>query len=96
MPLGIFKTTKAYLYAWKYTFSYSPLVLWWPPLSHFKEKGVFFLTSPWFEHLFKITYNLPHTANGRCTKAVASRCLLYTMSYRPHCAPGVSGQAVAW
>ena len=61
MPLGISKTTKAYLLAWKYTFSYSPLVLWWPPLSHFKGKRVFFLTSPWFQHLFKITYNFPNT-----------------------------------
>ena len=61
MPLGISKTTKADLLAWKYTFSYSPLVLWWPPLSHFKRKGVFFLTSPWFQHLFKITYNFPNT-----------------------------------
>ena len=26
---------------WKSTFSYSPLVLWWPPLSHFRKKGFF-------------------------------------------------------
>ena len=26
---------------WKSTFSYSPLVLWWPPLSHFRKKGIF-------------------------------------------------------
>ena len=25
----------------KSTFSYPPLVLWWPPLSHFQEKGIF-------------------------------------------------------
>ena len=42
-------------------FFYSPLVLWWPPLSHFIGKRVFFLTSPWFQHLFKITYNFPNT-----------------------------------
>ena len=48
MPLGISKTTKAYLLTWKYTFSYSPLLLWWPPMTHFKEKRVFFLTFPWF------------------------------------------------
>ena len=26
---------------WKSTFSYSPFVLWWPPLSHLQEKGIF-------------------------------------------------------
>ena len=53
-------TTKANLLAGKYTFSYSPLVLWWPPLSHFKGKGEFFLTSPWIQHLFKFSYNIPN------------------------------------
>ena len=61
MPLGISKKPKAYLLAWKYTFSYSPLVLWWPSLSHLKGKGVVFFTSPWFQHLFQITYNFPNT-----------------------------------
>ena len=61
MPLGISKTTKGHLLALKYTFSYSPLVLWWPPLLHSKGKRVFFLTSPWFQHLLKITYNFPNT-----------------------------------
>ena len=28
---------------------------------------MFFLASPWFQHLFKITYNLPHAEKGRCT-----------------------------
>ena len=31
-------TTKLNLLAGKYIFSYSPLVLWWPLLSHFKGK----------------------------------------------------------
>ena len=60
MPLGLFITTKANLLAGKYTFSYSPLVLWWPPLSHFKGKREFFLASPWLQHLFKIFYNIPN------------------------------------
>ena len=38
-------TTKANLLAGKHTFSYSPLVLWWPPLLHLKGKREFFLTS---------------------------------------------------
>ena len=53
-------TTKANLFAGKYTFSHSPLVLWWPPLSHFKGKREFFLTSPWFQHPFKISHNIPN------------------------------------
>ena len=52
-------TTKANFLAGKYTFAYSPLVLWWPPLSHFQEKSKFFLTSPWLQHLFEISYNIP-------------------------------------
>ena len=60
MPLGLSVTTKANLLAGKYTFSYSHLVLWWPPLSHFKGKRKLFLTSPWLQHLFKISYNIPN------------------------------------
>ena len=60
MPLGLSITTKANLLAGKYTFSYSPLVLWWPPLSHFKGKREFFLASPWLSHLFQNSYNIPN------------------------------------
>ena len=60
MPLGLLMTTKANLLAGKYTYSYSPLVLWLPPLSHFKGKRKFLLASPWLQHLFKISYNIPN------------------------------------
>ena len=53
-------TTKVNLLAGKYTFSHSPLVLWWPPLSHFKGKRELFLTSPWLRYLFKISYTIPN------------------------------------
>ena len=46
MPLGLFITTKANLLAGKYTFLYSPLVLWWPPHG--------------FNIYFKISYNIPN------------------------------------
>ena len=59
MPLGIFKTTKADPKALKYPFSYSPLVLWWPTLSHFKEKGYFSWPS---DGLFCIFVKLPITS----------------------------------
>ena len=61
MPLGISKTTKTYLLTWKHTFSYSSSVLCWPALSHSKRNRVFFLTSPWVQHLSQITYNFPNT-----------------------------------
>ena len=61
MPLSLSITTKANLLAGKYTFSYSPLVLWWPALSHFKGKREFFLASPWLkQHLFEFSYNIPN------------------------------------
>ena len=60
MPLGLFITTKANLSAGKKAFSYSPLVLWRPPLSHFEGKREFFLASPWLQHLFEISYNIPN------------------------------------
>ena len=53
-------TTKANLLAGKHTFSHSPLVLWWPPLSHLKGKREFFLASPWLQHVYKISYNIPN------------------------------------
>ena len=60
MPLGLSITTKADLLAGKYTFSYSPAMLWWPPPSHFKEKREFFLATPWLQHLCKISHNMPN------------------------------------
>ena len=60
MPLGLLITTKANLLAGKYTFSYSPLMLWWPPLSHYKGKRKIFLASTGLQHLFKISYNFPN------------------------------------
>ena len=60
MPLGLSTTIKANLLAGKYAFSYSPLVLLWPPLSHFKGKREFFLASPWLQHLFEISYDMPN------------------------------------
>ena len=44
------------------------------------------LKTPCFQHLFKTTYNPPHTEKGRCTRAYASVCLVVTISYSPCCA----------
>ena len=63
LPSGLFVTTKANISAGKYTFSYSPLVLWWPSLSHVKGKREFFLASPWLQHLFNFSYNIPNIGN---------------------------------
>ena len=80
MPLGFSITTKANLSAGKYTFSYPPLVLWWPPLLHFKGKREFFLASRWLQHLFKISYNIPNI--GKKALHQGSRQLL--LSHNRH------------
>ena len=82
MPLGLFITTKANLLAGKYTFFYSPLVLWWPPLSHFKGKREFFLASPWLQHLFKISYNIPNI--GKKALHHGSRLVLLSRNRHLH------------
>ena len=71
---------KANLLAGKYTFSHSPLVLWWPPLSHFKGKREFFLTSPWLQHLFKITSNIPNIGK----KALHQGSRQFLLSHNRH------------
>ena len=73
-------TIRANLSAGKYTFSYSPLVLLWPPLSHFKRKREFILTSPWLQPLFQISYNIPNI--GKKALRQGSRQLL--LSHNRH------------
>ena len=81
MPLGLSMTTKANLSAGKYTFSYSPLVLWGPPLSHVKGKREFFLASPGLQHLFKISYNIPNI--GKKALRQGSRQFLLSHNRQP-------------
>ena len=45
---------------WKSTFSYSPLVLWWPPLSHFRKKGIFLGLSLVSTSTLKYLQSPPH------------------------------------
>ena len=49
---------------WKSTFSYSPLVLWWPPLSHFRKKGIFFGLSLVSTSTLKYLQSLSHRKMG--------------------------------
>ena len=79
-------TAKANLLAEKYTFSYTPLVLLWPPLSHSKGKGEFFLTSPWLQHLFKIPISSVTSKRRRCLRADTSFLLVIIDTYSSHCA----------
>ena len=58
-------------------------MLWWPPLSHFKEKRVFFLTSPWFQHLFGITYNFPNTERKELRQGSRQLLPCYSKLLRP-------------
>ena len=80
MPLGLSIPTKANLLAGKYTFSYSPLVLWRPPLSYSKGKREFFLTFPWHQHLFKISYNIPNIGK----KALRQGSRHFLLSHNRH------------
>ena len=67
-------TTKANLLAGKYTFSYTPVVLWWPPLTHSKGKRKMFLTSPWLQHLSQPFSNIANI--GKKALRQGSRPLL--------------------
>ena len=49
---------------WKSTFSYSPLVLWWPPLSHFRKKGIFLGLSLVYTSTFKYLQFPSHRKMG--------------------------------
>ena len=89
LSLGLFITTKAGLLAGKYTCSYSPLVLWWPPLSHFKGKKEFFLASPWLQHLFQFSYNIPNI--GKKALHQGSRQVL--LSHKRHLQPALRSLA---
>ena len=71
-------TTNANLLAGKYTFSCSPLVLWWPPLLHFETKREFFLASPWLQHLFKNSYITPNI--GKKALYQGSRQILLSLN----------------
>ena len=61
------------------------------------KKRVFFLTSPWFQHLFRITYNISKI--GRKARRQGS-CQFLILSLQTPKAPtaliGVAGAAVAW
>ena len=78
--LWIDVSASANLLAGKYTFSYTPLVLWWPPLSHFKGKREFFSTSPWLQHLFKVSYNIPNIGK----KALRQVSCQFLLSHNRH------------
>ena len=78
--MGLSTTTKVNFLAGKYTSSYSPLVLWWPPLSYSKRKSGFFLTSPWFQHPLRISYNIPNTGK----KALHQGSRQFLLSHKIH------------
>ena len=74
MPLGLFITTKANL------FPTPPLCRGGHHCRILKEKGEFFLASPWLHHLFKISYNIPNI--GKKALRLGSRQFL--LSHNRH------------
>ena len=82
MPLGISKTTTAGMEI--QFFLLPPFPCGGHHCPFLREKGYFSWPLHGFSIFFKITYNLPHTENGRCIRAVASDSLAKTISYSPH------------
>ena len=81
---------------WKTTFSYSPLVLWWPPLSHFQEKGIFSWPFLGFHIYFKIPIVSLTQKNGPSPWMAPFCCFVRDISYRKLSAHGAAGVPVAW
>ena len=86
MPLGLSLTTRANPLAGKYTFSYSPPVLWWPPLWHCKGKRELLLTTSWLQNLLKISYNLPNIEMKALRQGCCQFCLVITDTNSFDCA----------
>ena len=80
----------------KSTFFYSPLVLLWPPLSHFQEKGIFSWPFLGFHIYFKIPIVSLTQKNGRSTWLAPFCCFVRDISYIKLSAHGAAGVSVAW
>ena len=89
-------TTKVYPQALEKHFFLFPPVLWWPPLSHFQEKGIF--SWPFFG--FRIHFNIPIASLTLEKSALpwpaTLAALLMTISNRKLGALGAAGVPVAW
>ena len=81
---------------WKSTFCYSPLVLWWPPLSHFQEKGILSWPFLGFHIYFKIPIVSLTQKNGRSPWLAPFCCCVRDISYRKLSAHGAAGVHLAW
>ena len=81
---------------WKSTFSYSPLVLLWPPLSHFRKKRFFSWPFVGFHIYFKIPIVSLTQKNGRSPWLALFCCSVCNISYRRLSAHGAAGAPVAW
>ena len=81
---------------WKSTFPYSPLVLWWPPLSHFQEKGIFSLLFLSLHIYFKIPMASLTLEKSVLPWPATLAALLMTNSNRKLSALGAAGVPVAW
>ena len=96
---GVLGTASQLEYAsrhWKSTFSYSPLVLWWPQLSHFRKKGIFLGLSLVSTSTLKYLWPPSHWKNGRSPWLAPFCCCVRDISYRKLSAHGAAGVPVAW
>ena len=81
---------------WKSTFSYSPLVQWSSPLSHFQEKGIFSWPFLGFHIYFKIPIASLTLEKSALPWPATLAALLMTNSNRKLSALGAAGVPVAW
>ena len=81
---------------WKSTFSYSPVVLWWPPLSHFQEEGIFSWPFFGFDTYFKIPIFSLTLEKSALPWPATPAALFMTISNRKVSAHGAAGVPVAW
>ena len=81
---------------WKNTFSYSPPVLWWPPLSHVQEKGIFSWPFLGFHIYFEIPIVFLTLEKSALPWPATLAALLMTNPNRKPSALGAAGVPVAW
>ena len=81
---------------WKSTFSYSLLVLLWPPLSHFQEKGIFAWPFLGFHTYLEIPIASLTVEKRTLPWPATLAALFITISNRNLSALGAARVPVAW
>ena len=81
---------------WKSTFSYPPLVMWWPPLSHFQETVIVSWPFLGFHTYFKIPIASLTLEKSALPWPATLTAMFMTIYSRNLSALGAAGVPVAW